>query len=343
MLIKHRAKHSLKQRPKPRAVSFSLVRKAAFFVGSLALLTPLMPVTVLAEDTPDNLEKIAPENAAVSALGRLEPKHGIMRITAPSTPQSTSGAVLTQLLVNEGDDVTEGQLLAVIDTASVMEAMVKEIEAELELSKRQAQSSHSLAEEACVRAGVARQEALRRADLLKKGLTAQEVADAAQGDAEAREAACIAKRNEATAAEANIEVAAARVSRHQAQLARSYIRAPVAGRILDILTRPGELVKPVGILELGIVNQMYAIAEVYETDVRRLRIGQKARITSDALDQPLTGIVELIRSKVQKQDEIGTDPAARKDARIVEVEIPLDDSAPAEALTNLQIDIVIGP
>lgn len=333
-----------KRRSKHRPVSFSVVRNAFIFIAPLALLTLLMPLAVHAENTPDDLEKVAPGNDyAVSALGRLEPKYGIMRIAAPSTPQSTSGAVLTQLLVSEGDDVAKGQLLAVIDTAAVMEAMVKEVEAELELRKRQAQSAHSLAGEACVRAGVANQEALRRADLLKKRLAAQEVADAAQGDAKAREAACIAKRSEATAAEANIAVATARVSRHQAQLARSYIRAPVAGRILDILTRPGELVKQAGILELGMVDQMYAIAEVYETDVRRLRIGQKAQITSDALNQPLTGTVEFIRLKIQKQDEIGTDPAARKDARIVEVEIPLDDSAPAAALTNLQIDIVISP
>ncbi len=35
--------------------------------------------------------------------------------------------------------------------------------------------------------------------------------------------------------------------------------------------------------------------------------------------------------QVQKQDEIGTDPAARKDARIVEVEIRLDDPRPRPA------------
>jgi len=45
---------------------------------------------------------------------------------------------------------------------------------------------------------------------------------------------------------------------------------------------------------------------------------------------------------VQKQDQIGTDPAARKDARIVEVEIALDDSRPVVNLTNLQVEIEIG-
>ena len=41
-------------------------------------------------------------------------------------------------------------------------------------------------------------------------------------------------------------------------------------------------------------------------------------------------------------DEIGTDPAARKDARIVEVEIRLDDPKAAANLTNLQVDVEIG-
>ena len=71
--------------------------------------------------------------------------------------------------------------------------------------------------------------------------------------------------------------------------------------------------------------------------------GQQATISSPALEQDLAGTVATIRQKVAKQDEIGTDPAARKDARIIEVDILLDDSAPAARLTNLQVDVVIQP
>jgi HlyD family secretion protein len=81
---------------------------------------------------------------------------------------------------------------------------------------------------------------------------------------------------------------------------------------------------------------------VYETDIRNVKVGQKARVSSDALARPLTGVVTRIRPKVQKLDEIGTDPAARKDARIIEVEIKLDDSAPAAGLSLLQVDVEIG-
>ena len=87
---------------------------------------------------------------------------------------------------------------------------------------------------------------------------------------------------------------------------------------------------------------MIAIAEVYETDIRNVRKGMRARIHSNALPGDLSGTVERVRPKVQKMDEIGTDPAARKDARIIEVEVRLDDSSAAANLTNLQVDIEIG-
>jgi HlyD family secretion protein len=49
-----------------------------------------------------------------------------------------------------------------------------------------------------------------------------------------------------------------------------------------------------------------------------------------------------VRPKVQKIDQIGDDPVARKDARIIEVEVKLDDSKAAANLTNLQVEVEIG-
>jgi HlyD family secretion protein len=51
--------------------------------------------------------------------------------------------------------------------------------------------------------------------------------------------------------------------------------------------------------------------------------------------------VDWIRLKVAKQDALGTDPASRKDARVVEVEIRLDDSSVAQRFTHLQVEIEI--
>jgi HlyD family secretion protein len=87
---------------------------------------------------------------------------------------------------------------------------------------------------------------------------------------------------------------------------------------------------------------MFAIAEVFEADVRRVRVGQRATVRSDALANALAGTVARIRPKVQKLDQIGDDPVARKDARIVEVEIKLDDGRAVANLTNLQVEVEIG-
>jgi HlyD family secretion protein len=280
---------------------------------------------------------------AVSALGRLEPGHGVIKVTAPSTPEALLGGLLVELHVEEGDDVSAGDLLAVTDTAVVMEALIREAEAGVLYAERGVEAARSNAVEACVRADVAADEAERRARLREQGVAGEEEAESARGEAEARKAACASASTAVRLSETGVEVASAHLARVEAERQRSFVRAPVDGRVIDIMVRPGELIGESGILELAQVDQMKAIAEVYETDIRRVKTGQRATINSAALEDELTGTVESIRHKVQKQDEIGTDPAARKDARIVEVTIALDDSGPAAGLTNLQVDVVIQP
>ncbi len=86
---------------------------------------------------------------------------------------------------------------------------------------------------------------------------------------------------------------------------------------------------------------MYAIAEVYETDIGRVRIGQRAVIRSPALPHPLDGIVERIGLKIGKKDVLSTDPVADADARVVEVDILLSEPELAAMFTNLRVDVVI--
>ena len=280
---------------------------------------------------------------AVSALGRLEPQGGIVEVSASSVPEALQGGVLSQLFVEVGDDVEAGQLLAVTDTADVLLAKAEEARTLLALVQQQAAASRSSADATCVRAGVLQREADRLSKLREQDLAAEEETDRAIGEAEAASADCTAARSDVLVAEADIVVARARVARQEKELARSQIAAPSAGKILAINARPGERVDMDGILELGNVAQMYAIAEVYETDVSRLSVGQRATVSSAALPAELTGSIERIRPIVRKQDEIGTDPAARKDARIIEVEVLLDDAAAAATFTNLQVDVVFQP
>lgn len=279
--------------------------------------------------------------ANVSALGRLQPEGGIILVGVASTPEAVSGSILAELHVDEGDHVTTGTLLGVTDSAAALDAHKKQALAEHQTAMRAAEAAHAQADEACVLADVARREAERRVQLLEQKLASDEETEMALGQAEAATASCTAARAHARVALAEIEVTKARVQVAQSKLERAYIKAPVDGLILDILARPGEFVGAAGLLEIGCVDNMYAIAEVYETDILRVKVGQSATIRSAALPHDLTGKVELIRPKVQKQDVTGTDPAADKDARIIEVEILLDDPEPAKTLTHLQVEIII--
>src|SRR5437763_783255 len=64
-------------------------------------------------DGPENVEAAArkTEPALITALGRLEPKDGIIRVAGPSRPS----VVIAKLLVEEGDRVEAGQPIAVLD------------------------------------------------------------------------------------------------------------------------------------------------------------------------------------------------------------------------------------
>lgn len=127
----------------------------------------------------------------------------------------------------------------------------------------------------------------------------------------------------------------------QARLARTVLRAPSDGHILQILTYPGEPLAQKPLLKMANTKQMYAIAEVYETDIGVVQVGQRAHVSSPALPQVISGHVVHIGSTIGKNDLLSVDPVAPTDTRVVEVKIRLDQSSAASRLLNLQVDVVI--
>lgn len=141
--------------------------------------------------------------------------------------------------------------------------------------------------------------------------------------------------------ELRVAIADAELAQANAAMRRTQVKSPIDGRVIAIHAREGERVGINGIVELGKTQEMYVIAEIYETDIGRVRLGQKATAFSPALNQPLTGQVERIGLKVGKMEALATDPVSRVDARVVEVQIKLDDSSLAADLTNLQVEVVL--
>lgn len=233
----------------------------------------------------------------IAALGRIEPRGGVLRVAGPSGGPS----VIKKLFVQEGDRVEVGQQIATLDSNPQSRAALSRAEAELEEAKRE----------------------LRRTESLAVG--------GATSDAR-REAAELAQK-----------IALAELDAAQAALELSVVRAPIAGRVLEIHARSGERVGSEGVAELGNTDAMYAVAEVYETDILRVSVGNVATIRSSALAEPLRGHVERIGLKIGKADVLDTDPAAKADARVVEVDVRLEESGIVAGLTNLQVEVSIEP
>lgn len=145
------------------------------------------------------------------------------------------------------------------------------------------------------------------------------------------------------AAQAEISRAIANVAKARSELDLAYIRAPIDGQVLKINTRAGEVVSNKGIVALGQTDRMNVVAEVYELDVNKVQVGQKATITSNVFSGKLYGTVTHVGLQINPQDVLTTDPTADVDRRVVEVKIRLNpaDSQRVSAFTNLQVKVVI--
>jgi HlyD family secretion protein len=267
-------------------------KMASNFAGPLPRLLQLAALLLAC-----SAQAAAPQDGTITALGRLEPKDGVLRISGPSLPV----VVIAELRVEEGDFVEQGQVLAVLDSHALRRAKLEQARAELDNAER----------------GLSRVLKLYASDA---------ASDAVRDEAELR-----------------VKVARAQLAFARAELDLSLVRAPIAGQVLAIHARAGERPGSEGIVELGRTGEMYAVAEVYETDISRVREGQQATITSPALPAPLTGRVEKVGLQVGKMDVLDADPVAKTDARVVEVEIRLDDHPDFPLLTYLQVKVEISP
>ncbi|MFS0519059.1 ABC exporter membrane fusion protein [Nostoc sp. UIC 10607] len=145
------------------------------------------------------------------------------------------------------------------------------------------------------------------------------------------------------AAKTEVENAIATLKHAQTELAGAYIKAPMAGQIIKIHTRVGEKISDSGIADLAQTNQMMAVAEVYQTDISKVKLGQQAVISSQAFAGELRGTVAQIGLQVNRQNVFSNQPGENLDSRVVEVKIRLnpEDSKRVASFTNLQVQTAI--
>ncbi|MCC5661137.1 ABC exporter membrane fusion protein [Nostoc sp. XA010] len=378
--------------------TFALIVAATAISGTIVFYS----ISQLRQNAqPTVVVKSAPIVRKITALGRIEPATEVIKVSVPAT---LSNERVAKLLVERGDRVKAGQVIAIMDAQARLQNALFETQAQVKVS---------LSELAKVKAGAKSGEiAAQKAEIVRlqkqlKGEIASQQATIARWQAEVRTAnsnynryfslykegaiasserdqkllvlettqaqlnEAKAKQNQTAdtiqqqirqaratlekitevrpvdiqAAQAEVDKAISAVKKANGDLAEAYIRAPMAGRILDIYAKPGEVVGTDGIAELGQTNQMQVVAEVYQTDIEKIQQGQPAMITSESFSGNLRGTVRLIGLQVIPQEVTSGEPGENLDRKVIQVRIQLnpDDSRRVANLTNLQVQVAIQP
>ena len=243
---------------------------------------------------------LIPSITAVAALGQLSPSGEIRQLASPIS-QFGSSPRITEILVNEGDFVKKGTILAIFENREKLIAdfekiddLIKTVKLEISLKEDQIKRyEYALDKDAYSFVQLSQ----RKDELLK--LKKQQINNI--GDKK------------------NIEI----------DLFNSKLRSPIDGFILSINTRVGERPKNEGVLDIGSSQKMEALIEVYESDIDRVFISQNVELISEngGFKNKLKGKVIRISPQVKQRKVLSTDPTGDADARIIEVLVKLNEES----------------
>ena len=204
----------------------------------------------------------------VSATGNLAPTNQV-------EVGSEQSGIITEVFVDNNDQVTRGQPLARLDTARLQDAVTQ---ARAALAAAQAQVATAEASAAQARADLARQEEVWR--ISNHRVPSESELDAARAEAR-RQAAAV------RAANAQVETARAQLASAMTNLSKATIYSPVTGVVLSRQIDPGQTVAasfqaPVLFTIAEDLSHMKLEVKVDEADVGQVRAGQRATFTVDA-------------------------------------------------------------
>ena len=211
-----------------------------------------------------------------TAAGAVLNASGYVTARRQATVSSKITGKVMDVLVEEGMEIREGQVLATLDD-SIVRKQLALAEARLNAQRR------GLAEtEVRLREAKLNQQRMRR--LLEQGVTTQAQTDTADAEVDSLAARLEVGRQEVTVAEREVAL-------RRQDVEDTVIRAPFSGVAVSKDAQPGEMISPVsagggftrtGICTLVDMSSLEIEVDVNESYIQRVRPGQKAVATLDA-------------------------------------------------------------
>ena len=154
-----------------------------------------------------------------------------------------------------------------------------------------------------------------------------------------------ARAEDVAIAQANLALAKSNLEEQRALFAKTQLRAPIDGMVLRRYLRTGEVTSvqpPTPVLQVGDTRQLRVRAEIDETDIGRIAVGQRAWITVDAYSaQRFAGVVSRISQRLGRKTVRTDNPTEKLDTRVLEVMIDLEPKV--RMPVGLRVDVIVEP
>lgn len=295
-------------------------RKLLISLAVLAALALVLFLSMGGSDAPTLAEGSSEEsataedatqiNATRPAISVAEATKAVLRDTVRASglvsavqqvlvqPQ-VEGQAIDMLMAEVGDHVTEGQVLA-----RLSDSALKLQKTQLIASRANALAGIAQADAQMVEAAAAAEEAKRNWDrseqLRKQGNTSQAAADQAGTALTSANARVLVATQGAAAAKAQLELVDAQIANVELQLARTDIKAPFAGEVVQKNAVVGGIASALGQPMFVIVRDaiLELEADVAEQDLARLSVGMGAVLRAAGQKDTLTGTVRLVEPAI---------------------------------------------
>ena len=262
----------------------------------------------------EETKQVAPLERRITALGRLTPRGGNVKLAVPAGV-SGGNQIVTKWMVDEGDTISEGQTLAYLSSYQELSTAIESAEENLRLSRSLLpflEISRKKAKELLNRGSLSQEEYTKTITALKT------------------------RKSEVLSNEAELQ-------RARNNLDSSIVKSPLNGQLIKIYSWPGMKPTDDGLAIAARTSDMQVWAQVFQTDIGEISQGQLATVKAESggFDGELNATVRSIIGEVSERDLFAVSGSNDINARVVLVKLDLEpsDRSRVKQLSGLNVTV----